>query len=152
MLAWVALLAGFGCARKEPGSAAAGGHEHHAPHGGVLVELGGHQASLELRFDGTRGVLQAWLLDAHAENFVRTDQPGFEIEARAGGAVHAVRFVAVANAMTGETVGDTATFEAPADWLRAAKAFDGRVKAITVRGVTFQDVPFKFSEHEAHAP
>lgn len=32
----------------------------------------------------------------------------------------------------------------------AAKAFDGRVKAITVRGNTFRDVTFKFSEHESH--
>jgi hypothetical protein len=47
--------------------------------------------------------------------------------------------------MTGETAGDTSLFEVPAEWLRTAKAFDGRIKAITVRGVTFNDVAFRFS-------
>lgn len=142
------LVVGTGCTRHEPAAAAPGHHAHHAPHGGVLVELGAHAASLEFRFDAPRGILQAWMLDAHAENFVRLNQHGFEVEAVAGGRGRLLDFVAVADSMTGETVGDTSLFEAEAEWLRDAKAFDGRVKAITVRGNTYRDVDFQYRDHD----
>lgn len=145
------VLALAGCSRPEPAAGrASGSHTHTAPHGGVLVELGDHAAALELRFDAARGVLQAWVLDGHAENFVRIAQPRFEVEARAGETGRLLDFVAVADTMTGETVGDTALFEVEAEWLRAAKAFDGRVKAITVRGNTYRDVSFRYHEPETH--
>jgi hypothetical protein len=147
----VALLLGLaGCTKQPAAPGAAGSHAHAAPHGGVLVELGDHEASLEFKFDAPRGILQAWVLDAHAENFVRTSQRSFEVEAVAGGRGRLLDFVAVANTLTGETVGDTALFEVEAAWLRDAKAFDGRVKAITVRGKTFRDVAFTYREHDAH--
>ena len=145
------LFAAAGCAKKEaPAHEHGPGHAHTAPHGGVLVELGDHAAALELRFDAARGVLQAWVLDGHAENFVRIAQPRFEVEARSGETGRLLDFVAVADTMTGETVGDTALFEVEAEWLRAAKAFDGRVKAITVRGNTYRDVSFRYHEPETH--
>ncbi len=140
----VLLLALAGCSKHEPAARPAG-HHHDAPHGGVLVELGDHQFNLELKFDEARGVLQAWVLDGHAENFVRIAQRGLEVQATAADRARVLDFVAVANTMTGETAGDTSLFEVPAEWLRTAKAFDGRIKAITVRGVTFNDVAFRFS-------
>ncbi len=138
------VLALAGCSKKEA-TAAAAGHHHHAPHGGVLVELGEHQFNLEFKFDEKRGVLQAWVLDGHAENFVRIAQRGFEVQATAEDRARVLDFVAVGDTMTGETAGDTSLFEVPAEWLKAAKAFDGRLKAITVRGVTFNDVVFRYS-------
>jgi hypothetical protein len=147
---FILLLALAGCAKHES-APVAGGHAHAAPHGGVLVELGDHQANLEFKFDAARGILQAWVLDAHAENFERISQRSFEMEAVAGERGRLLDFVAVANTLTGETIGSTALFEAPAEWLREAKAFDGRVKAITVRGTTFRDVAFQYRENAAHA-
>lgn len=152
-----------GCRRPAAADAAAAGahHGHVAPHGGTLVELGEHQFVLELAFDAERGVLQAWWLDGHAENFVRVALPGFVVDATAGGATRRLEFRPVASAVTGETVGATAQFEAPAAWLAAAKSFDGVIQAVTVRGVGFAGVSFRFatapaapspaSEH-AHAP
>ena len=91
----LALLAAAGCAKKEaPAHDHGPGHAHTAPHGGVLVELGDHAAALELRFDAARGVLQAWVLDGHAENFVRIAQPRFEVEARSGETGRLLDFVA----------------------------------------------------------
>lgn len=146
------LFVAAGCARKETIAPDHGpGHAHTAPHGGVLVELGEHAASLEFKFDGEKGVLQAWVLDGHAENFVRIKQGGFEVEARTAQAVHRLDFFAMGDALTGETPGDTATFVANAEWLGTAKAFDGRVNEITVRGSVYRDIPFKFSVHESHA-
>ncbi len=141
------LLVLAGCAKKEPAAQPAG-HHHQAPHGGVLVELGEHQFNLEFKFDEARGILQAWVLDGHAENFVRVPVRGFEVEAVAEGRGRLLDFVAVANPMTGETVGDTALFEVETAWLRTAKAFDGRIKAITVRGVTFTDIAFRYSAQD----
>ncbi len=144
LLLFVLLFAWTACTKQEPAAQSAG-HHHHAPHGGVLVELGEHQFNLEIKFDEKRGVLQAWVFDGHAENFVRIAQREFEVQATAADRARVLDFVAVANTMTGETAGDTSLFEVPAEWLRAAKAFDGRIKAITVRGVTFNDVAFRFS-------
>jgi len=120
-------------------------HVHVAPHGGTLVELGTHQYNLEFVFDAGRGVLQAFILDGHAEAFVRVSIPEFAVTATAAGQRHLLLFRAVANAVTGETAGNTATFEAPAEWLRAAKAFDGTLQAINVRGTSFNNVTFRFA-------
>lgn len=154
-------LSGLPGCRRPAGPAAAAPHGHIAPHGGTLVELGEHQFVLELAFDGERGVLQAWLLDGHAENFVRVALPGFAVDATAGGQTRRLEFRPVASAVTGETVGDTAQFAAPAAWLASAKSFDGVIQAITVRGVGFAGVAFRFStapdasstaSDHAHAP
>lgn len=137
-------LALAGCSRGHD-HAGAKGHVHTAPHGGLLVELGAHQYNLEFVFDASRGVLQAYVLDAHAEAFVRVSIPEFVVTATAAGQRHLLLFQAVANPVTGETVGNTSTFEAPAPWLRAAKAFDGTLQAINVRGVAFSNVTFRFA-------
>lgn len=154
LLAMVGALVLVGCGQRETHAdkaPAAAGHAHVAPHGGTLVEVGEHQFNLEFLFDESRGVLQAWFLDAHAENFVRVALPGFEVTATAGEKNYTLTFAPVANAVTGETAGDTAQFEAAAPWLRDAKAFDGVVKAVTVRGVSFSGIAFNFpTNHDDH--
>ena len=123
------------------GHAHGGGHAHKPLMGGELVEVGEHQFNLELKFDAARGVLQAWVLDAHAENFVRVAMPAFEVR-EAGAAGRTIVLQAVANEITGEKPGDTSSFEGAAPWLGGIKHFDGVVKAITVRGVEFRDIDF----------
>jgi hypothetical protein len=140
------LLGLAGCARKEPalpGSTSAEGHTHAAPHGGQLVELGEHQFSLEFKYDAARGVLQAWVLDGHAENFVRVSMALFDVQ-EAGGQKRIITLQAVANGMTGEKAGDTSAFEGDAAWLGEVGHFDGVVKAIQVRDSVFRDVGFHF--------
>lgn len=131
-----------------PVAGAEAGHVHVAPHGGVLVEVGEHRYNVEFLFEAERGVMLAWVLDAHAEDFVRVTQPSFEVTARAGGEIHPLTFKAVGNAMTGETAGDSSQFEAPAEWLRTAPSFHGVVKEITVRGVRFADIAFDYPAAE----
>jgi hypothetical protein len=118
-----------------------GGHAHRPLMGGELVELGEHQFNLELKFDAARGMLQAWVLDGHAENFVRVSMASFDIQ-EAGGQGRTVTLHATANGMTGETAGDTSAFEGEAAWLREFKHFDGVIKAVRVRGVDFRDIRF----------
>ncbi len=118
-------------------------HVHTAPHGGTLVELGQHAFNLELVLDPAAGKLTAYLLDGHAENFVRISAPSFEITATVAGAKQTLTLAAVANAATGEKVGATSQFEATADWLKNAPAFEGTIAALTIRDNAFKAVPFK---------
>ncbi len=149
------LVAGLGCGRKqsgdiqtygsknsrdEHGHAAHGhGHVHKAPNGGELVELGDHQFNIEFLYDKQRGVLRAWFLDAHAENFIRVAMDWFEVHEE-GGQGRKIELRSMANNLTGEAVGDTSYFEGEAPWLGGIKHFDGVIKALRVRGTDFRNV------------
>jgi len=120
-------------------------HVHTAPHGGTLIELGEHAFNLELVRDAAAGKLTVYLLDGHAENFVRISAPSFEIVATIAGAKQKLTLLAVANAATGEKVGATSQFEVTADWLKTTAAFDGVITALTIRDNSFKSVPFGFA-------
>ena len=137
-----------GCSRSDNHAAAsaAHAHEHNPPHGGTAVVLGDENYHLELVHNPAAGVLTAYVLDGHMENFIRTNVTSFEAVARVAGEARTLTFRAVANAATGETVGDTSQFEAQADWLKTATRFDGTLKNLTVRGTAFNDVAFRFPE------
>ena len=84
-LALVSLLL-VACGRKEPAPAAhSGGHVHTAPHGGMLIELGDHAYNLELLRDPASGKITVWVLDGHAENFVRIKAAAIEASVTVGG-------------------------------------------------------------------
>ncbi len=140
------LAAGLAGCPKSPDHAlpavAPGGHAHIAPHGGTLVALGEHSFNLELVRDGDLGKLSAYVLDGHAENFVRITLTSFEVVAIAGGERRPLVLRAVANSATGETVGDTSQFEAQADWLKKVAKFPGSIPYLEIRGTTFQNVAF----------
>lgn len=117
------------------------GHVHKPLMGGELVEVGDHQFNLEFKYDAARGVLQAWVLDAHAENFVRVGMAAFDVQEE-GGERRTITLRAVGNDITGEKIGDTSSFEGAAPWLNDIKHFDGVVKAIKVRDLEFRDIDF----------
>ena len=121
-----------------------GGHAHAAPHGGTLVELGDHAYNVELLRDAATGKLTVWVLDAHAENFVRIAAPTLELAAMPGGKFTPLTLKAVANHGTGETVGNTSQFEVQADWLKTAGAFSGIV-TVEIKGTKFEKVGFSLS-------
>lgn len=136
--ALVALLA-FGCS-KSSDHAASGGHAHTAPHGGTLIELGQHAYNLELVRDTAAGKLTIYVLDGHAENFVRIAAPAIELVAITGGERRPLSLKAVANPATGETVGNTSQFEAQADWLKSGGELAGTITAIEIQGTKFDNV------------
>src|SRR5688572_17247593 len=138
-LAALLVLTSGACSRPES-SSGAGGHTHRAPHGGTLVEIGQHAYNLELVRDAAAGKLTAYVLDGHAENFIRITAPSFELIAITGGERKPLTMKAVANTATGETVGDTSQFEAQADWLKNTAEFPGMITSIDIRGNTFTNV------------
>jgi hypothetical protein len=122
-----------------------GGHAHNAPHGGILVELGNHAFNVELLRDPATGKLTAWILDAHAENFVRIASPAIEVVAMPGGKFTPLSLAAVANPATGETVGSTSQFEVQADWLKTSGPLTG-IFTVEIRGTKFEKVGFALSK------
>ena len=134
----------FGCEKKASPShdqgGHGGGHVHTAPHGGTLVELGDHAYNLELVRDAASGKLSVYILDGHAENFVRIKAPSFALNAKLGADTRGLLLQAVANTATGETVGDTSQFEAQAEWLKAAAGFEGVIPALEIRGTRFENI------------
>jgi hypothetical protein len=137
-----------GCSKSPDANlpAAPAGHVHSAPHGGTLVELGQHVYNVELVRDRDAGKLSLYVLDGHAENFIRIPAPAIELVAITGGERRTLTLRAVANAATGETVGDTSQFEAQADWLRSASQFPGTISSIEIRGSQFANVSFYLSK------
>ena len=130
-----------GCSKPEP-VAPTSAHVHHAPHGGLLVELGEHAYNLELVRDATAGRLTAYVLDAHAENFIRLRMHAFEAVVSLPGERQPLTFKAIANTATGETVGDTAQFEAQADWLKTTAPLEVTVTSLEIRESRFEGIAF----------
>lgn len=138
-----------GCG-KEPSAAATAAkpakHEHKPPHGGTPVVLGDEVYHVELVLDAATGKLQGYVFDGELENFIRSSVPAFEIVATVNGRTERLILKAVANAATGETVGDTSLFEVQADWLKTTKSFDAVLTEITIRGTKFSDIKFNFPQ------
>jgi hypothetical protein len=143
-LCGVLLVCLAGCGKTDHGPAATGGHVHIAPHGGTLVEVGEHAYNLEILRDTAAGKLTAWVLDGHAENFLRIKAAAIEAVATIGANQRPLVLTAIANPATGETVGDTSQFEVQADWLKTATAFNVSVPTLEIRGARFENITFTF--------
>ncbi len=123
-------------------------HVHTAPHGGALNEVGEEAAHVELVVDAEQGKLTAYLLDGEAEGPVLSAQPAITLELICDGAEELLQLdlSAVANPLTGESVGRTSEFAAVDAALRDAKACRGTVSELRARGETFSDIPVSFPE------
>lgn len=119
-------------------------HTHEPPHGGTVVALGGEEFHLEFVLDAGTNRIQAFVLDGHMHEFVRIPAPEFEVLAKLPGTNATLTFKAVTKSETGETVGNTALFEATADWLRTNRTFDAELKDLVIGGKQYTSVPFHF--------
>lgn len=151
------LLAMSACDKEKAGpaeTAAAGQpqehvHVHHAPHGGSLYELGEEFAHFELLSDPAQGGLTAYILDGEAEKSLRLREKELVFTLRSPGAEDfTLALQGQASALTGETAGDTSQFAGASPKLRNAAAFSGTLRAITVKGVKFENIGFTYpSKH-----
>jgi hypothetical protein len=148
LLAAAMLAAGCSKSHDHDKKSAHGAHVHVAPHGGTLIEIGDHAYNLELLRDKAAGKLTAWVLDGHAENFVRLPAREIAFVAMPGGTYTPITLKAVGNSATGETVGDTSQFEFQADWLKTAGTFAG-IFTVEIKGTVFKDVAFVLDD-DAH--
>lgn len=126
------------------------GHVHFAPNGGHLIILGDTVAHLEVRLDEVSGKLTLNVLGSHAVAPVRTADASIAVEVTPeGGEAFTVETKPVANALTGETVGDSSQFEGRDDRLKGVEHFSGRIVSLNAVGATFSDIAFDY-EPEGH--
>ena len=123
-----------------PGAPAPSRHAHEAPHGGTLLELGDHDAHLELVVDAESGEMILYVLDATAERGVRIAQPAVNVLSTTRDISTALHLAAVGSPRTGERVGDASEFRVTSDALRGARRVDVRIESVTVRGQTYDNV------------
>lgn len=119
-------------------------HAHTAPHGGTLVEIGEHTYNIEFVRDAAAGKLSAYILDGHAENFIRIAVKSFDVIAVLPGGEQTLTLHAQADPATGEKVGDTSLFVGQADWLKTTAKFDGSIARLNIRGTSVLNVAFNF--------
>lgn len=126
-------------------AAAPAEHEHKAPHGGALIELGDEYAHLELVVDRSSGAVTAYALDGEAEQPVRLTQTALEIRVTPpSGAPLTVQLKPVASELTGERPGDTSQFATIDPSVASLPMFTGTVVHVAVRGRDFADVAFSY--------
>ena len=121
-------------------------HEHQPPHGGTAVVLGKEAFHLEFVRDAKAGVLTCYVLDGHMENFVRIAAPTLTVRVQEAATNRSLTLSAVANAATGEKVGDSSQFEVKSDWVQRTERFSARLESVSIRGQEFKDVDFRFPE------
>jgi hypothetical protein len=135
-----------GSSRTATGPAQGNTHEHKPPHGGTAVVLGNEEYHLEVLLTGETGVLQIYVMDAEFEHFIRIAQEVLELNVKTPARQETLVLAAVANNATGERVGDTALFQATADWLKGVTNFTAVLSKLTVKGQVYENVAFKFPE------
>ena len=127
-------------------TATAHSHAHQAPHGGTLVVLGEEFAHIEVKVDSKTGALTAWVLDGECESAVRIAQTSVTIRVGDGATAVDVALGAVANALTGESVGDTSQFDGVSPRIVGLDRFAGTVLSVNVKGQRFENVTFRYPE------
>lgn len=136
-------------AGEKTGESAHSHHDqgHNAPHGGVLVELGDHAASVEILVDPKTGSLTLYAFDGCAENAVRLKQESVAVRVVLAGKAdaHELTLTARSNALTGEKPGDAAEFEATDDAVKGVAAIEGVIAQIEIKGQKYSNVKFRWS-------
>ena len=122
----------------------AGPHHHDPPHGGAGVTLGDEEAHIEFLVDAEAGTVTAWFFKPHMEQYLRIKAESFAVLTKLPDGEARLTFAAVANAGTGETVGDTSQFVARADWLAGAGAVDAVLPEVSVRGTVYRSIAFNY--------
>jgi hypothetical protein len=136
------------------------GHDHEAPHGGTLIALGDHFAHLEIIHDATTGAITVYVLDGEAENPVRIEQESIILrfsqyeramtEGEAAGYTEGFKQLpleAVANPLTGESVGDTSEFSGTAPFLVDPIArFTATLVKISLLGSDLENIEIEYPE------
>ena len=119
------------------------GHVHQALRGGILLELGEHGSghNLELLLNES-DELEIFILDAHAENYVRINQASIALKLGDGQVTLSLQ--AVSDPATGESVGDTSLFRSTQS-ITELLPFSGKINDLKIGNSTYQDVEFAFS-------
>lgn len=121
-------------------------HNHPAPHGGQLVELGEHGSGFNLELVlHEQGFLQVYVLDAHVQNFVRISANSIDIEITdQNGNTKNITCEPVADPITGESIGNTSLFTS-AERINEILPLKGVINQIDIMEASYENVEVNFS-------
>ena len=122
-----------------------GYHVHTALMGGELIAVGEHGSgyNLEVLIDESDH-LSIYILDAHAERFVRISQPILEVLISEDDQSTVLILDAVADSATGETVGNTSHFRS-SNSVQANSAFEGHIKSLRIGSREYNQTKILYS-------
>jgi len=90
-------------------------------------------------------LMRCYVLDGHVEHFIRLAQEAIHCETTlSSGLTTNLVFQAIASRSTGETVGDTAEFQADLAPLNGENTFEGIIQEVHIRNSSFTKIPFSF--------
>jgi hypothetical protein len=117
--------------------------------GGQLMALGEHGSgyNLELLIDENNR-FSVYILDAHAENFVRIEQESLQVDLSDGNTT-SITLDAVADSATGETIGNTSHFQSKGT-VEKFLPINGIIEMIEIGSQQYSEIDFVFPK-ETHA-
>ena len=124
-------------------------HVHEPLLGGQLMALGEHGSgyNLELLIDENNH-FSVYILDAHAENFVRIEQESLQMNLSDENTTSLILH-AVADSATGETVGNTSHFKTKGT-VEKFLPLNGIIEMIEIGSKQYSEIEFAFPK-ETHA-
>lgn len=122
-----------------------GYHVHSALMGGELIPVDEHGIgyNLEVLIDESDR-LSIYILDAHAEGFVRINQPTLEVSIKEKNQSILLKLDAVADSATGETVGNTSHFRSSSS-VQANTPLDGKIKSLVIGSREYNQTKISYS-------
>jgi hypothetical protein len=141
------LLLILGCSGDQSTHSSGSAHVHQALKGGKLLELGQHGSGYNLELVlNENGLLELYILDAHAENYVRIKQPTIELFLADynASAPNPLVLHAIEDSATGETVGNTALFRSLQD-VNDRLPIAGILKYVEIGSKTYTNQAIEFS-------
>ena len=144
----VSLLFFFSCGEEQQEEIHSA-HNHPAPHGGQLVELGEHGSGFNLELVlHEQGFLQIYVLDAHVQNFVRISANSIDIEITdQNGTARIITCEPIEDPITGETVGNTSLFTST-ERINEILPLQGVINKIDIMEFPYENVEINFSGNE----
>jgi len=144
----VSLLFFFSCGEEQQEEIHSA-HNHPAPHGGQLVELGEHGSGFNLELVlHEQGFLQIYVLDAHVQNFVRISANSIDIEITdQNGTARIITCEPIEDPITGETVGNTSLFTST-ERINEILPLQGVINKIDIMEFPYENVEINFSGNQ----
>ncbi|MBT5914792.1 MAG: hypothetical protein HOH60_00440 [Opitutae bacterium] len=144
----VSLLFFFSCGEEQQEEIHSA-HNHPAPHGGQLVELGEHGSGFNLELVlHEQGFLQIYVLDAHVQNFVRISANSIDIEITdQNGTARIITCEPIEDPITGETVGNTSLFTST-ERINEIIPLQGVINKIDIMEFPYENVEINFSGNQ----
>ena len=144
ILSSIILTFNWGCSDdREKGGNSGGGHVHQAMRGGILMELGPHGSGHNLELlQNNKGEFEIFILDAHADNYVRIKQSTIELNLADNNSTLTLN--AVADPATGEKVGDSSLFRSSQS-VKNLLPMKAEIVDLKIGSSNYSNTPLSFS-------